>query len=164
MKLLPRILNRIAFVRAEYAADGSCRTEVFAWRAASLSPADRTAAKNALAVLVVCGHGVVTKPDDAQITARVKADPGTFLWSSANGLTSFVRRERLDALTEELAAEWIVPVRIFCADAAADFGLTAAELARQLYAGLRWRAPPPPPPPPPPAPPRPAPSPAWCWS
>lgn len=42
MKLLPRILNRIAFVRAEYAADGSCRTEVFAWRAASLSPADRT--------------------------------------------------------------------------------------------------------------------------
>lgn len=140
MKLLPRILNRIAFVRAEYAADGSCRTEVFAWRAASLSPADRTAAKNTLAVLVVCGHGVVTKPDDAQITARVKADPGTFLWSSANGLTSFVRRERLDALTEELAAEGIVLVRIFCADAAADFGLTAAELARQLYAGLRWRS------------------------
>lgn len=92
-------------------------------------PADRTAAKNTLAVLVVCGHGVVTKPDDAQITARVKADPGTFLWSSANGLTSFVRRERLDALTEELTAEGIVLVRIFCADAAADFGLTAAELA-----------------------------------
>lgn len=91
-------------------------------------------------MLVVCGHGVVTKPDDAQITARVKADPGTFLWSSANGLTSFVRRERLDALTEELAAEGIVLVRIFCADAAADFGLTAAELARQLYAGLRWRS------------------------
>lgn len=140
MKLLPRILNRIVFVRAEYAADGNCCTEVFARRAASLIPADRTAAKNALAVLVVCGHGVITKPDDAQITARVIADPGTFLWSSADGQTSFVRRERLGALTEELAAEGIVPVRIFCADAGAGFETLAEEFARQVYADLRWRS------------------------
>ena len=32
MKLLPRILNRIAFVRAEFTSADECRTEVFMWR------------------------------------------------------------------------------------------------------------------------------------
>lgn len=140
MKLLSRILNRIAFVRADFAADGNCRTEVFLWRTGGVAPAERSAAKGLLAAVVVCGHGVVTKPDGSQIAARIKADPETFLWSSAGGGTSFVRRERLGALTEELAAEGIVPVRIFCADAGAGFETLAEEFARQVYAGLRWRS------------------------
>lgn len=140
MKLLSRILNRIAFVRAEYAADGSCRTEVLLWRPCGVAPAERSAAKDGLAAVVVCGHGVVTKPDDAQIVSRIKADAETFLWSSAGGGTSFVRREQLGALTEELAAEGIIPVRIFCADAGAGFETLAGEFARRVYAGLRWRS------------------------
>lgn len=139
MKLIPYILNRISFVRAELAADGSCRTEVFVWRPDGVTPAERSAAKNTLAAVVVSGHGIITKPDDSQITARIKADPETFLWSSVGGATSFVRQEHLGPLTEELAAECIVPVRIFCADAGADFGETAGEFARQFYAELRWR-------------------------
>lgn len=139
MKLLARILNRIAFVRVEFAADGSCRRAVFVWRSDGVTPAERSAAKHTLTAVVVCGHGVVTKPDGSQIAARVRADAETFLWSSAGGATSFVRREHLGALTAELAARGIVPVRIFCADAGADFDETARELARQLYAGLRWR-------------------------
>ena len=140
MKLLSRILNRIVFIRAEFAADGSCRTEVFLWRTGGMAPSERSAAKGLLAAVVVCGHGVVTKPDGSQIAARIKADPETFLWSSAGGGTSFVRRERLGALTEELAAEGIVPVRIFCADAGAGFETLAEEFARQVYADLRWRS------------------------
>ena len=140
MKLLSRILNRIAFVRAEFAADGSCRTEVFLWRTGGVAPAERSAAKGLLAAVVVCGHGVVTKPDGSQIAARIKADPETFLWSSAGGQTSFVRRERLRSLSEELAGEGIVPVRIFCADAGTDFETLAEEFARQVYADLRWRS------------------------
>lgn len=139
MKLIPYILNRIAFVRAEFAADGSCRTEVFVWRADGVTPAERNVAKNGLAAVVVCGYGVVSKPDESEIAGRIKADAETFLWSSADGATSFVRRERLGALTEELAGEGITPVQIFCAPVDADFGKVAGEFARQLYARLRWR-------------------------
>lgn len=139
MKLLPYILNRIAFIRAEFAPDGNCSTEVFLWRTDGITPAERSAVKNALPVVVACGYGVVTKPDESEIVTRIKADPETFLWSSEGGMTSFVRREHLGPLTEELAAEGIVPVRIFCADGSADFEKNAGEFARQLYARLRWR-------------------------
>lgn len=140
MRLLPRILGRIAFVRMEFTSVDGCRSDVYVWRRGGLEPGDWSAAKGCLAAVVVCGHGVVTKPDDAEITVRVRADAGTFLWSSANGRTSFVRRERLQNLTDEFAAHRIVPVRVFCTDAAGDFGTVAEEFARQLYDGLRWRS------------------------
>jgi hypothetical protein len=140
MRLLPRILGRIAFVRMEFTSVDGCRSDVYVWRRGGLEPGDWSAAKGCLAAVVVCGHGVVTKPDDAEITVRVRADAGTFLWSSANGRTSFVRRERLQNLTDEFAAHRIVPVRVFCTDAAGDFGTAAEEFARQLYDGLRWRS------------------------
>ena len=108
MKLLPRILNRIAFVRAEFTSADECRTEVFMWRSGILSPTGRATAKNALAVLVVCGQGVVTKPEGCQVVARVEADPETFLWSSAGGATSFVRRERLQSVLAVLAADTLL--------------------------------------------------------
>lgn len=140
MKLLSRILNRIAFIRVEYVSDGSCRTEVFTWQSGGIIPAERSAAKNALTAVIACGHGVVTKSDGSQITARVKADPETFLWSSSGGMISFIRRERLGALTEELSAEGIVPVRIFCADAGADFSEMAGTFARQLFDDQHWKS------------------------
>lgn len=140
MKLLPRILGRVAFVRMEFTPADERRADVSIWRSGGMEPADWAAAKGCLAAVVLCGHGVVTKPDDSEITARIKADPETFLWSSANGQTSFIRRDRLQNLSDELAAHQIVPVRIFCADTVGDFGLTADELARQLYDGLRWRS------------------------
>ena len=139
MKLLPRILNRIAFVRAEFTSADECRTEVFMWRSGILSPTGRATAKNALAVLVVCGQGVVTKPEGCQVVARVEADPETFLWSSAGGATSFVRRERLQSVLAVLAAEGCVPVAVYCTDAAADFGQAAGVYARQLGDTLGWR-------------------------
>lgn len=140
MKLIRRILNRIAFIRAECLPDGSFQTEVQLWRSGALAPAERSAAKNAMAVVVVCGHGVVTKPDDSSVAARVGADPETFLRSAVGRSVSFVRRDRLQPLTEELSGEGIVPVRIFCTDSAADFGVAANEYARQLYAELTWKA------------------------
>lgn len=139
MKLIPYILNRIAFVRAEFAADGSCRTEFFVWRADGVTPAERSAPKGLLTVLVACGHGVVTKPDGTELVARVKADGETFLCSTVDGHTSFVRRERLQAVQAVLAAEGCVPVAVYCADAAADFGQTAEALVRQLREMLGWR-------------------------
>ena len=138
--MLSRILNRIAFIRAEFAPDGTCRTETYLWQRGGLAPAERAAAKNMLSAVVACGHGVVTKPDGAELVARVKADAGTFLWSAAGGRTSFVRRERLQKLRAELAGEGVVPVAVFCTDAAADFGQVVEGFARQLYDSLRWRA------------------------
>ena len=141
MRLLPRILGRIAFVRMEFTPVDGCRSDVYVWRRGGLEPGDWSAAKGCLAAVVGCGHGVVgafggygggTIPDDAEISVRVRADAGTFLWSSANGRTSFVRRERLQNLTDEFAAHRIVPVRVFCPDAAGDFGTVAEEFARQL--------------------------------
>lgn len=109
------------------------------WRSGILSPTGRATAKNALAVLVVCGQGVVTKPEGCQVVARVEADPETFLWSSAGGATSFVRRERLQSVLAVLAAEGCVPVAVYCTDAAADFGQAAGVYARQLGDTLGWR-------------------------
>lgn len=139
MKMLPLLLNRITFVLTEYASDGTYRTEMRLWRSGNLIPVERSAAKNSLVAVVVCGHGVVTKPDDAQIAMRVKADAGTFLWSSANSRISFVRRERLQGLQEGLVVDNILPISIFCTDSVADFGALAAVFAEQIYAGLRWR-------------------------
>lgn len=139
MKLISYIQNRIAFVRAEFAADGSCRTEVFLWRTGGAAPAGRSVPKGLLTVLVACGHGVVTKPEGTELVARVKADGETFLCSSVDGYTSFVRRERLQAVQAGLAAEGCVPVAVYCADAAADFGQTAGVLVRQLREMLGWR-------------------------
>lgn len=139
MKLLTHILNRIAFVRTEFAPDGSFRTQVFLWRRGGLAPAERAVAKNTPVVVVACGHGVVTKPDGAELVARVKADAGTFLWSAADGQASFVRRERLQGVLAELTGAGIVPVAVYCADAAADFGQTAGILARQFRDTLGWR-------------------------
>lgn len=139
MKLLPRILDRIAFVRVEFISADEYRTDVYILRNEVLGAGDWNAMKGCLAVAVVCGCGVVTKPDGAEITARVKADADTFLWSSAGGGTSFVRRDRLQKLSDALAGHNIVPVRVFCAVSAADFEKTTEEFARQLYADLQWR-------------------------
>lgn len=140
MKLLHRILGRIAFVHAELASDGACRQDVFLWRRGDLAPADRAAAKHNLAALVVCGHGVVSKPDDSEVVVRVKADAQTFVWSTSGGRSSFVRRERVEGMLAELATQGIVPAVVFCAEADADFARAAEAYAGELYAGLRWRS------------------------
>ena len=140
MKLLSRILGRIALVRVEFTPAGECVVGVSMWIRGEVVSVNPKMAKGCLAAAVVCGCGVVTKPDEAEVTARVKSDPGTFLWSSANGCTSFVRRDRLHAAEEELAARNIVPVRIFCAGCAADFDRAAGEFVRQIHAGLSWKA------------------------
>lgn len=139
MKLLPRILNRIAFVRAEFLSDGSLRTEVFEWSGGKCAPVEWPAVKGALTAVVVCGQGVVSKPDDAEISMRVKADGKTFLWSSADGRTSFVRRERLQAIMRDIEDRKIVPMEVFCADAATDFCASADGFAAQLRDSLRWK-------------------------
>lgn len=138
MNLLARIFGRIAFVRAEFTADGTCRTEAFLRHGGVLAPADRSAAKSNLCCIAVCGHGVVTKPDGSEIAVRVKADPKTFLCSTVGSRTSFVRRERLQPLLDELTAAGIVPVRLFCAEAGVEFGAQVDDFAGQLLDGLRW--------------------------
>lgn len=140
MKLLPRILSRIAFVRIEFISMDECRTEVYLWRRHGLASGDWDAVKGCLTAVIVCGHGVVTKPDSAEIITRIMADPETFLWSSADGRTSFIRRDRLQSLPKEFAAHDIVPYRVFCADSSTDFGQTAEELAQRLYSDLHWRS------------------------
>lgn len=139
MNLLAHILNRAVFVTAESSPDGTCRTEAWLWHAGRLTATELPAARRHLAALVVCGHGVVTKPDASGIAARVRDDGDTFLWSAANGQTSFVRRERLAELLDPLTAEGIVPVRTFCTATAAEFPLLADTFAAEIAAGLRVR-------------------------
>lgn len=140
MKLLPLILHRIAFVRMEFTSADEWTTDVYIRRRGGVETGDWESAKGCLVATVICGQGVVTKPDDSQIVARIQADTETFLWSSADGQTSFVRRDRLKHAQEELAAHGVVPIRIFCADTTTDFEKTADQFTTQLHAALRWRA------------------------
>lgn len=139
MMLLSRLLGRIFFLRAEFALDGNLQTDLFLWTGNTLVPAACPIAKGGLVAVVICGHGVVTKSDDTEITARVKNDPGTFLWSSSGGFTSFVRRDRLSVVNAELSIRNLRPMRLFCADAAADLESVTNGFAAELLAGLRWR-------------------------
>lgn len=139
MKLLARILNRVVFLTAESSPDGSCRRAAWLWHTRQLTASDPAAARKHLAALVICGHGVVTKPDDSEIAVRVRADGETFLASSVLGQTSFVRRERIDGLLEELATEGIIPVRVFCAASAAELPALADAFAAAVAETLRWR-------------------------
>lgn len=139
MKLLPLILNRVAFVCMEFSSADEWTFGVYIRRRGVVETGSWESAKGCLTAVVICGQGVVTKPDDSQIVARIQADTETFLWSSAHGQTSFVRRDRLKHAQEGLAAHGVVPIRIFCADTTTDFGEIADQFAGQLHAALRWR-------------------------
>lgn len=83
--------------------------------------------------VTVQGHGVVSKPSSAPgVAGRVTSDAATFVWSEAEGVVSFVRRERLQPLLDELAGLQIFVQRIAVGEA-------PEQAAREFYAGLRWQ-------------------------
>lgn len=139
MKLLACILNRIALVRADRLPDGTCCTEAYLLRRGVLSQAGPADIKGLPVLVLVFGSGVVTKPDGAQIVARIRADEKTFVWNSCGGNTSFMRREHLSGVRAELATRSIVPVRLFCADERSDLEVVAIACARQFSESLHWK-------------------------
>lgn len=83
--------------------------------------------------VTVQGHGVVSKPLTVPgVAGRVMSDAATFVWSESEGDVSFVRRERLQPVLEELAGVRIFAQRIAVAE-------PPGKVAREFYAGLRWR-------------------------
>lgn len=140
MRLLPLLFDKIAFLRVEYAPDGSYRRAWFLRTKRKVVPYEGSAVPTgSLVVAVVCGSGVVTKPDSASILERVRADEETFLRTSFGGTTSFVRRSQLEGLLAELAAEKIYPFRVLCTDAASDFTAIAEASAATLCDSLKWK-------------------------
>lgn len=140
MRLLPFLLNRIAFLRVEYAPDGTYRKEWFRRAKGAVVPDEKNGVPaNSLVVVIVCGNGIVTKPEEAPILDRVRADEETFLWTSSGGTTSFVRRQQLVVLLTELTGEKVYPLRISCADATTDFATIAESVAKTLYDSLKWK-------------------------
>lgn len=138
MKSLEFLLDRTVFVRVEFGTEPT-QADVYLFRRGKLEATTWEATKSTLVALVVCGTGVVTKADEAEITARVKADEQTFLWSSVAGNTSFVRRDRLAKAHDLLDAHKVVAVRAFCADRTDDFAQTAPVFTRRIYDELGWR-------------------------
>ena len=82
--------------------------------------------------VTVQGQGVVSKPSSAPgVAGRVTSDPATFVWSESEGVVSFVRRERLQPILDELAGQQIFAQHI-------AVGEPPQKVAQEFYAGLRW--------------------------
>ena len=110
---------------------------IAAWRCPSGGRAERAeydpaVVARSVAVVTVTGHGSVSKAADSQVAARVAADPVTFLATESAGQLVFVRHERLQPLSDELAAAHIRPQAVFVA-------LTPEDAAARWREGFRWR-------------------------
>lgn len=139
MILPARILSRMAVVHAQLAADGALHTSIHVVHGNKVTGSDWESMVKSVVLVVVCGHGVVTKPDDSQIAARVRADDETFLWSVTEGRISFMRRGQLQALGEELEARKIFPARFCCIEQGADFETAAVVCVDRFRRELRWK-------------------------
>lgn len=134
MKLFPYILGPI------WVLDVSLTTEshtIALWRCRfgrepEQMDYDAAAVAKGVAVVTVSGHGVVAKPADAEIAARVRADADTFVWSESDGRIAFVRRERLQPLLDELSAAGVYPQLLAIA-------ITPEAAVQEFFDSLRWR-------------------------
>lgn len=116
MKWLHYLIGPVRVFDVRWAADGGYTSSVFRCRPGT-EPEEvdynPETVRKYVWLLTVSGHGVVSKPADAPgIAARVSADAETFVASRADGVLSFVRRERLQPLTDELASSGVYPQRI----------------------------------------------------
>lgn len=139
MKLLPRILNRIAFVRAEFTSADECRTEVFMWRSGILSPTGPGDGEKRPRRVGRLRPGGRHKAGGLQVVARVEADPETFLWSSAGRRDLLCPAGAVAVRAGRAGRRRLRAVAVYCTDAAADFGQAAGVYARQLGDTLGWR-------------------------
>lgn len=135
MRLLPHILGRVYVLDVRFAENGT--TVCTVWRCSangkiSAVTDDRPLIAKGIAAVTVGRHGVVTKSAESGIAAKVIADPDTFIWSKADGMLSFVRRDQLTELMEELSAAAIYPLRIECVQ-------TPEEIARATFDALGWK-------------------------
>ena len=128
MNLFPPIL----FIAAEY--DSSGRYTLSAVRRNGADAAGIEAARDGrhVVAVVICGHGVITKPLASDVARRVEADSRTFLSSREGDAVSFFRRDRMSALESDLAARGIVPVGLFCTALSADMPAVAAVCAERI--------------------------------
>lgn len=139
MTLLSLIFHRIAFLRVVYAPDGAYESSVYLHTRRQLTPTDEGVVKNNLVVLIVCGHGVISKPDASEVVSHVKNEDQTFCCTSRCGVTSFVRRQQLEGLYKALSERQIYPLRTLCDDSNADFEAVADACAGEVHQSLRWR-------------------------
>lgn len=110
---------------------------------------DAAALKKACAgrpvLISVSGYGVVTKPiEDTAIVGKVTSDPETFAWSFSDeredsGSISFVRREQVEPLLENLSGKGVPIADLRYASAAESPEREARRQAEGFYRNLSWR-------------------------
>ncbi len=128
MKPFPPIL----FLTAEYDASGRYALSARRQNGEEVVVAWTPLVRSHIVAVVVCGHGVITKPADGDIARRVEADEDTFLSSRSGDDVSFFRRERMSSLESDLALRGIVPADRFCTAKAADIPAAAAIYAERV--------------------------------
>ena len=128
MKPFPPIL----FLTAEYDASGRYSLSARRQNGEEVVGAWTPLVRSHIVAVVVCGHGVITKPADGDIVRRVEADEDTFLSSRSGDDVSFFRRERMSSLESDLALRGIVPAGRFCTAKAADMPAAAAIYAERI--------------------------------
>ena len=135
MKLLQHLLSSVRVLEVVLTSDSHT---IAAWRCRAGRTAEQTAYDPAavakeVVLVTVTGHGTLSKPAASDLAARVRSDEETFLWNDHDDLISFVRRERVQSVLEELAAANIHPQRISVA-------VTPDAAAQAFFATLRWRS------------------------
>ena len=135
MKLLQHLLSSVRVLEVVLTSDSHT---IAAWRCRAGRTAEQTAYDPAavakeVVLVTVTGHGTLSKPAASELAARVRSDEETFLWNDHDDLISFVRRERVQSVLEELAAANIHPQRISVA-------VTPDAAAQTFFATLRWRS------------------------
>ena len=128
MKPFPPIL----FLTAEYDASGRYSLSARRQNGEEVVGAWTPLVRSHIVAVVICGHGVITKPADGDIARRVEADEDTFLSSRSGDDVSFFRRERMSSLESDLALRGIVPAGRFCTAKAADMPAAAAICAERI--------------------------------
>ncbi len=151
MKVLSRILDKLNVLNVRFEPDGELATAFvpYAFVKGKLTAGEQKPVEDlgtvketlskAPLIVAVSGRGVITKEAAAGgIAATVTADPETFLWTVSGGRISFVRREQLAAVTDELEKHGIGFLYTDCLPDEEETSLTG--VAERFYAErLKWK-------------------------
>lgn len=140
MKLLQYILGRLTIVTVTFKANHTRDVQIYLWTPNGLAcHKSCDTAKRSITILAICGYGIITKSDDSPIISRVKENPRTFIWTSNNGSTCFIRQTQINDTIEELTAQGLIPARIFCIDTDKFSDKVVEDMILQFIKEIHWR-------------------------
>ncbi len=119
MKLLSRIVGRLNVLCVRFTSEGETTLSLVQYifskgKSISVDVSGKTLS-NFPVIVLLSGRGVVTKDvSAANIVESITSNPETFIRTVMDGKISFVRREQLETVMNELGKSNIHPLRIEC--------------------------------------------------